>query len=167
MGAKREKMAAHTKQVRLRKAKIGDIDALSKLLHQYDLFEHDLDKRVEVESVKKYKKDLHEMFENKTDIFIVAEDKSDVVGFMSYSIYRKGKITVGILSDTFVVDSYRGKGIGNNLFNYVMNEFKKRDCKFIKSGVRVKNKKAQKFWQKRGFKINFSSIVDYGMRKEL
>ncbi|MDE1871399.1 MAG: GNAT family N-acetyltransferase [Candidatus Micrarchaeota archaeon] len=152
--------------MKMRKAGNKDIVVLAKLLHNYDVFEHDLDKRVEVTSEREYKKYLSKTFRDNSTTYIIAEDGSKPVGFISYVIWKQGKMSAGAIQDTLIIDGHRGKGIGKALVRYVINKMKKAKCEYVKSGVRVKNKRAQKFWKKQGFKVNFNQ-VDYSMRKEL
>ncbi len=153
--------------LKIRNAKLEDKIIVAKLWHQYELYEHSLDKRIKVDFEKSYIKQFEEIFKNKSNIIVIAEYDSKAVGIIDYISYKKGKLKIGSLGNAFVLKEYRGKGIGSKLADYVVNKLKKQKCKFIRSAVRVNNKKAQKFWKKRGFKIDFDSIVDYAIRKDL
>jgi ribosomal protein S18 acetylase RimI-like enzyme len=152
--------------IKIRRANEKDIGILSKLFHQYDLFEHSLDSRIEVSSEKKYRKEILQKFKDESDFFIVAECNSKVVGFISYTTWKQGKIIGGAIDDMFIMDGYRRSGIGKRLARYALNELKKQKCRFVKSGVRPKNINAHKFWRKQGFKIHYHSQPGYSMQKE-
>src|SRR5271170_1222318 len=131
---------------RIREAKIQDKKAVARLWHKYDLYEHSLDKRITVDSEKSYIKLFQEILENKSNNVVIAEYDSKIVGIIDYIAYKKGKLRIGSLGNAFVLDEYRGKGIGSKLADYAVNKLKRYRCKFIRSGVRVNNKRAQKFW---------------------
>jgi ribosomal protein S18 acetylase RimI-like enzyme len=150
--------------IKLRKANERDIGIISKLLHRYDLFEHKLDARIEVDSERKYKKDLLQMFKDKSDTFILAEDGPIVVGLISYTIWKQGSKKASAIGDIFIIDAYRRKGIGKRLIRYVLKELKRQKCRFVQSGVRPKNKIGIDFWQKQGFKINYQPGYSMGKR---
>jgi len=152
--------------MKIKKANKGDIEALAKLLHKYDLYEHSTDNLIKVSSEKEYRKEIRDVFKNKSAIFIIAEENGKLIGFVNYSIDNRGNLKIGVLQDIFIEGDYRGKRIGKKLADYVINIMKKQKCKFVKSAVRVKNKNAQKFWQSLGFKINFKPR-EYSMRKAL
>ena len=97
----------------------------------------------------------------------LAECDSAVAGIIDYAVYSRGKLKIGTLGNLFVLDEFRGKGIGSELSEYVLNKIKRMECDFVNSGVRANNKEAQKFWEKRGFKIDFDSMANCSMRKEL
>jgi ribosomal protein S18 acetylase RimI-like enzyme len=154
-------------EIKIRRANEKDIGALSKLFHQYDLFEHSLDSRIEVSSEKKYRKEIPQKFKDESDVLIVAECNSRVVGFISYAVWKQGKMKEGAIGDMFIIDAYRRRGVGKCLVRYVLNEMKKQKCKFVKSGVRPKNRNSQKFWRKQGFKIDYQYQPSYSIKKEV
>lgn len=81
---------------------------------------------------------------------VVLFEDNKPVGFVNY--YTRGKYegTVFLLS---VVDAARGKGYGKILFNYAVNELKKRGVKYIRVSVRKENERAQNVYRKAGFTI--------------
>lgn len=154
--------------MKLRKATIKDVDKVVELCHQYDLHEHRLDKRVEVTPLKEYRKGLADMLRKGERTFLLFEDDSRAVGFIDYGIQIRNKIKMGTLNDIFIINKYRGRGLGTRLIHHVLDKMRKENCKYVKSGVRSKNIKAQELWIKEGFKINKRpKAIDYTMRKEL
>lgn len=152
--------------MKIRGAKKEDIREIAKLMHQYDVYENNLDKRIEISSVKSYEKEISEFSKNKSTIFLVGEENGEIVGFINFAIDRRGKMKIGVLQDIFVKENFRRRKIGEKLVDYVLTKMKKEKCQFVKSAVRVKNKKAQKFWERQGFKISYKQ-TEFGMRKKL
>lgn len=53
------------------------------------------------------------------------------------------------------------------LVEHVMDQFRSQKCELVTSGVRIKNREAQKFWKKRGFEIDPESEANCSIKKEL
>ncbi len=153
--------------VRIRIAKPADAEAVAGLWHQYDLYEHGLDKRVTIESKRSYLGRFKNILKDKSSIIAIAESDSMAVGVIEYVAYKRGMLTIGTLGNLFVLEEYRGNGIGSQLVGHVVEKLKEKGCSTIRSGVRVRNKKAQRFWRGKGFKIDLTSITDYSMAKDL
>ncbi len=79
---------------------------------------------------------------------ILAEFDSTAAGIIDYAVYSRGKLKIGTLGNLFVLDEFRGKGIGSKLSEYALNKIERMECDFVNSGVRANNKEAQKFWEK-------------------
>lgn len=153
--------------LKIRKAQITDSRVVAELWHKYELYEHNLDPRITVGSEMSYRKHFEEILSNKSSLIALAELESQIVGIIDYITYKKGMLRVGSLGNVFVLEDYRGKGIGSKLIEYAMDKLRNKKCNYIISGVRVNNSDAQNFWKKRGFTIDEESIVNYSMRKEL
>ncbi|MDE1868869.1 MAG: GNAT family N-acetyltransferase [Candidatus Micrarchaeota archaeon] len=145
-----------------RQATLKDAYDVAKMLHEYDLYEHRLDKRIDVTPLTQYKRDVLRYIRTKSLKFLIIFEDSKPVGFVDYRIDGKE----GVMNDVFIREGYRGKGLGAKLANKIFTEMKRHGCKVVKSGVRVKNVRSQKFWQRQGFKIQHAQL-NYGMRKSL
>lgn len=84
--------------------------------------------------------------ENK-DIF-AARDQDEIVGYIIF----EHVLDEGHLSNLAVKKELRGRGIGRQLADFILNRAKKLDVKWIELEVRVSNGKAKKFYSKLGFK---------------
>ena len=101
------------------------------------------------EDVKKYMK-----LNPKEAIIFVAEDNKKLIGYIYGRIEKKPKMVldrVGMIEDWFVQEKYRGKGIGEKLWNELMNWFKKKKCNCLEVDAYITNKKAIKIYHKLGF----------------
>lgn len=89
-----------------------------------------------------------EAFVKEKQIFFVAEQDKDVIGFV---IGERTTGNIGILQEIFVKQNFRNKGIGTALFKKFEEECKKRKINLILlygyAGIRT-----IKFWEKRKFK---------------
>lgn len=153
--------------IKIRKAQIKDGSVVADLWHKYELHEHELDSRIAVSPMSSYKRQFEEMLENRSGVIALAECDSGVVGVIDYIAYRKGALRIGSIGNVFVLEGYRGRGIGSELIEYATDKLKGQKCRYIVSGVRVNNIEAQKFWKKSGFDIDVESIANYSMRKKL
>lgn len=153
--------------IKIRRAQFKDRKNVARLWHEYEIYENGLDERITVGSEGSYEKYFEEILGNKSSIVVIAQHNSSTIGIIDYISYRKGKLKIGSLGNIFVQAEYRGKGIGSKLAQYALDQLKNQECKYIISGVRVKNERAQKFWENRGFKVDLESVVNYSMRKDL
>lgn len=98
---------------------------------------------------KYFKDEILEGLEYKKAINLIAWDKKTPVGYI-YAYYCE-KCFYYLISEFFVLEKYRGKGIGKKLFKLALTWGKK-----YKSPVRVEvfnwNKSAIEFYLKCGFK---------------
>ena len=82
---------------------------------------------------------------------LIATDENSIIGFATYffSYYSwTGKAIY--LDDLYVREKFRNRGIGNNLFNKVMEIGKSENCYKMKWQVTNWNKKAQDFYKRKG-----------------
>ena len=101
--------------------------------------------------------------------FLVLEDESNnLCGYISSTVDEYAEIL-----NFFIVESYRGKGLGYELLKAVIDEANKRHCKSIYLEVSVLNESAIALYKKCGFKIDrirksyYKDIDAYAMIKEL
>lgn len=131
------------------------------------MFEHELDERITVDSVQSYSEQFENFIKSGSARLIVAIVDSKIVGVIDYIAYSKGTLKIGSIGNIFVLEEYRKTGVGTGLASFAMEKLAREKCEYIVSGVRTENREAQKFWEKRGFKIDRLSNVNYSMRKEL
>jgi ribosomal protein S18 acetylase RimI-like enzyme len=90
----------------------------------------------------------------KEAIIFVAEDNGKLIGFIHGKIDQRPKKVlnrVGIIDDWFVEKDYRGKEIGEKLWDKLMKWFKSKRCNCLELDVFTTNKKAIKIYHKLGF----------------
>lgn len=113
------------------------------------------------------------MIKNDNGAIFVAEIDNKIVGYAVCWIakrppylYKVDKI--GYISDVFVEDKYRMRGIGSALLGKVLEWFKNKNIKYVELSVLAKNEKAKKFYEKHGFKVyslNLRKVVTDGKNK--
>ena len=120
----------------------------------------DLDRVLEIEKVSflnpysiSYFEKLHQ---NYPEGFIVAEDKKRVIGY----IVGQVKNGSGEIISLAVESLWQRKGIGKNLTNFLITQFKEKGLKEIFLHVRVWNKVAIAFYENLGFEI-LKTIKNY------
>lgn len=131
--------------MKIRKGKPEDVRATLQLIKELAAFEKAPEQVINTEAQM-----LEDGF-GKNPVFrlLVAETKDGVVGiaiyFLKYSTW-KGK---GIYLDDIVVkESYRGKGIGKQLFEAVIKEAREEGCRQLHWQVLDWNKPAIDFYKK-------------------
>lgn len=101
------------------------------------------------EDIKEYMK-----LDQKKAVIFVAEDNKKLVGYIYGRIITRSKMVlnrVGIIEDWFVEEGYRGKKIGEMLWNILIKWFKKKKCNCLELDVYPTNKQAIKIYHKLGF----------------
>lgn len=96
---------------------------------------------------------------------IIAVDKDEVVGCLQLTIIpglsRLGA-TRGQIEGVRVHRAYRGRGVGESLFRYAMDEAKAMGCEMIQLTTDKKRKAAHRFYERLGFVASHD-----GMKLEL
>ena len=86
---------------------------------------------------------------------LVAIDEDKIIGFATYFFaYYSWSGKAVYLDDLYVTDAYRGKGVGSQLFDKVLETGKAENCKKMRWQVSQWNKKAIDFYKDRGAKID-------------
>jgi GNAT superfamily N-acetyltransferase len=91
----------------------------------------------------------------------VAVIDETVVGFISYTVDRKNK--TGTMGTNAVHRSYRGQGIGGQLYQQVFDCLKADGIAFVKvlTGLDDGHAPARRAYEKAGFQANLKSICYY------
>ncbi len=96
-----------------------------------------------------------ELTKNKMAIYIVAKEDEKIIGYGGmWHVINEGHIT-----NVAVKKEYRGKGIGNQIINALIDIAKEKEMIGITLEVRTSNNVAQNLYKKNGFIIE-------GIRKE-
>lgn len=149
--------------MKIRKATIKDLDAISKLFLEYDIYEKSLDKKRKVDSFNKIKKQTAKYLKNPDFVFLVIEENKEVLGVQSLDVRKRGKDNLGTLHTMIITKKVRGKGYGHKLFKAAIKYFKSKKCVSVSSLVEASNKPAQKYWKRQGFSL-YGPVYRMNMR---
>lgn len=144
--------------MKIRKATEKDLESLNELqiaLAKYETKFCDILKDPETVG-EQYFKHYEEKIKREDCAFFVAEENTRIIGYIlgetdtpeHHYIYEKR----GYLADIFVLEKYRGRGIGEELTKRLLEWFKARGMRWIIVGAYTDNVPAIKFWKKMGFK---------------
>lgn len=104
---------------------------------------------------RKWAKYLEERFSEISTKLIVAEEEEEIVGFMlcllspNIPVYKDRKI--GVISDVYVLEERRRKGVAKNMLNHAIKWFEKNKVGSIQLGVAHDNFEARAAWRQVGF----------------
>lgn len=148
--------------MKIRKPTTGDHDKLVELTRdfwEYNFdkggitpeiapFEEDVDREQEIQSY------VTELLEEKNYFGLVAEEDSRLVGFIFGSLKAREGYKLdkeGFVEEFFVTDGRRGQGVGTQLFEVLVQEFKSRGATHLALDAYVANKPAIDLYHKWGF----------------
>ena len=104
---------------------------------------------------RRWSKYLHKKFSEISTKLIVAEEGDRIVGFLlamlspNYPIFKERKI--GLISDVYVLEARRGKGITKKMLDVAIKWFKKNKVRSVHLTAAVANKEGQEVWRLLGF----------------
>jgi ribosomal protein S18 acetylase RimI-like enzyme len=107
------------------------------------------------DSKRRWANYLEQKFSEISTKLIVAEENGKIVGFMlcllspNIPVYKERK--VGVISDVYVLEKRRRKGVAKNMLNVAVKWFKKNKVKSIQLGVAHDNFEARAVWRRMGF----------------
>lgn len=92
---------------------------------------------------------------DENSMVLVAEKEGRLVGYCMAYVEKALPVHKmkehGYISDLYVEESERGKGLGMELARRALDFFREKVVRAVQITVAVKNEKAQKFWKKLGF----------------
>lgn len=131
--------------MKIRSAEPKDVSAILDLIIGLAVFENEPD---QVENT--IDKLHHDLFEKKYCEAFVAEYDNTIVGFtIYYTSYSTWKGPCIYLEDLFVLDEYRKKGVGSQLFDRVVEVAKERGVARMDWQVLDLNEPAIEFYKKK------------------
>ena len=148
--------------MKIRSAKKEDFEEYLKLKKQ--LFESEMETvkkdpfiRFYIEKIikKEQQKEFSKMLEKENSIFIAAEEKGKLIGylfgFLNYYKVNKLKRNFGYLDTMVVSKNHRGKGMGEKFHNEFIKWLKSRNTKWAVLRVDDKNYRGVKFYKKHNY----------------
>ena len=143
----------------IRRAEVRDIPYIAKLLHQV----HDVHSahRPDIfnRGNRKYNdEEISELIVNDKKPIYVADENGTVLGY-AFCIIEEVKYTPALvdmkslyIDDLCVDETLRGKHIGSQLYEHVLNEAKRLGCYHVTLNVWNFNESAMRFYEKCGLK---------------
>jgi len=108
------------------------------------------------DSREKWSRYLVKKFSEKSTRLIVAQEDGEVVGFMLCMLSPNAPIfkerTLGIITDVYVRQERRRKGIAKEMLKVALRWFKKNKVKSVQLSVAAANFEARAVWGQLGFK---------------
>ncbi len=144
-------------KIEVREATEEDLDQVANLWK--DLAEHHAelseDFSLTWDSKRRWSRYLREKFAEVSTKLIVATDGDRIVGFMlcmlspNIPIYEERKL--GIVSDAYVLERRRGKGIAKKMLDVGLRWFRENKVRTIELNVACVNTDGQTAWERLGF----------------
>ena len=152
----------------IRRATCNDIDQINALLYQVLTVHHNGRPDLFRENAKKYTDEELKtiLTDDKTPVF-VAGDGQDILGY-AFCIFQKPKsailtdVKTLYIDDLCVEEKARGKHIGRQLYEFVLNFARQQNCYNVTLNVWACNKTAIQFYENCGMqpqKIGMEKIL--------
>ncbi len=153
----------------IRKATLSDLDDLIKLLV---LFKRDLTNyvpddlkvfRKKEKPISLIRESVKEELENKKGLFLVIEEKKELIGFgygtiNEYVHMLFEPVRHGMLNHIWIKENFRGKGFSSMLKDRLFDWFVDNDCKYVKLLVLDINP-AKEIYENWGFELYLDSMI--------
>ena len=116
----------------------------------------------------KYKKQRLQQFDNKEiDIYVIEDEEKFIgeltVNYISHDLKTETIPNIRVYFEAFRTDKkYQGKGLGQKLIEYTINDLKEKGFKEFTIGVEEDNERAKHIY----FKHGFTKAIDYGKGDE-
>ena len=116
----------------------------------------------------KYKNQRLKEFENnEIDVYVIEENKKFIgeitVNYISHDLETETIPNIRVYFEAYRIDKkYQGRGLGQKLMEYVINDLKQKGYKEFTIGVEEDNEKAKHIY----FKYGFTEAIDYGKGDE-
>lgn len=110
-----------------------------------------------IKTPEKFKISVEQMREEQEHfkILVVENEENEIIGFASTFIAWYSWIGKSLyLDDLFVIEKYRGNGLGSKLMEKVFEMAKEQGCKKVKWQVSKWNKNAIEFYKSKGAEID-------------
>lgn len=140
----------------IRKARKEDMKEVQDLRYLLSSFEKEIGANISVPEwgyTEVGEKDYN-YFLNKQFIY-VAEENEKIVGFITGEILSKKEwytVQLGTINNLFVLKEYRGKGLGKQLMETMMEAFREKGINNFELYAFNNNTNTLKFYEKLGFK---------------
>ncbi len=146
-------------EIKMRRAKLSDVNALSKLAvklmkghSKYDLFFYSLKKT----AMNEFRKYFRNNIKSRNWLVTVVESGGEIAAYALAAVEKRSPIyrieKRCVLHDLYVDDKIRGRGIARSLFKEVVQFAKKRKIRILQVKVDDKNKAAIKVYRRFGFR---------------
>ena len=143
----------------IRKATKGDIAGLTKLLFEVQKVHSDVRPDLFIAGTRKYTdEELEKIIQDDSKPIFVADIDGTVGGYAFCVVSKPSGHTLQPIKNLYIDDlcvdeSFRGKHIGIELYNFVVNYAKQIGCYNVTLNVWADNKNAVAFYEKIGLKI--------------
>lgn len=110
-----------------------------------------------IKTPEKFKISVEQMREEQEHfkILVVENEENEIIGFVSTFIAWYSWIGKSLyLDDLYVIEKYRGNGLGSKLMEKVFEMAKEQGCKKVKWQVSKWNKNAIEFYKSKGAEID-------------
>jgi GNAT superfamily N-acetyltransferase len=148
--------------MKIRKARLKDIPEVTKLWRKLCEYEDSFKSIREFTPLVKgankvFQDDITKKIRSKNVIVLVAVEDDKVVGY-TYTFIKEGDtlyksdVNLAEISDIYVKEGYRGRGISSQLMEETMKWLKKKGVKYVEVFAVAPNKTAGNIYKKWGFK---------------
>ncbi len=153
----------------IKRIKPSDKDKLRKLLYDFHINNRIKTFSKELQELEKYKdnnqtidKSVDDYLNDPKYIVYIAEENDEPLGFIAGNVVEKPQKVLdkrGYIEDWFVIEKFRNKNIGKELFDKLIEDFKNLGCKAITLDAFAENRLALDIYHHMGFKDRGINLI--------
>lgn len=145
-------------EINIEEIKIGEYKKLKNIVNKQQLYHYNLNGPYKERFLKINEVNFEEFMKKKNkSVTYAAVRKDTIIGFTSAYINNHNE---GFVEDLFILEAYRGKAIGTELFKKLLNWLQENDAGTVDVHVSIGNEEVMKFYEKNGFRT-----TGYTMKK--
>lgn len=137
-------------RIKIRTIKLADIDYIYSIGIKEDGFAVSQTSRFWDKEV------LYPWVKSKTDVLLAAEDSGRVVGYVLTQVHKP--TGSAIITDIYVDENWRGKGIGSRLLKECLKQLKKGKIRYTYAQIKPENKASTKLFISAGFNKGYNFV---------
>jgi GNAT superfamily N-acetyltransferase len=141
----------------VRKARLAEVRRVARLWEKLMLFHQELDPEyyaLRRNARRAWMRFARKIVRSKSGMLLVALDDNKIVGYALGFLKRASLVLklqrVGFVSDAFVEEAYRRKGIARKLFKALMDWFERKGLEWVELQVDSRNEVGVRVWERLG-----------------
>ncbi|HLD61101.1 MAG TPA: GNAT family N-acetyltransferase [Patescibacteria group bacterium] len=157
--------------IQIREYQPKDLEHIERLMNDFEEYLVGIDDlsfmRPFADKGREYTRLCIEKTQKEDGVVLLAENRGEVVGMIlgvmhpqsRTSVLEEGERVYARVTDLYITEEYRKKGVGKQLIEAIELHFKNKGCEVLTIGVLAPNKNAYEFYKRVGYKDRAIDLV--------